>query len=406
MNASRLKMLKMLKTTGRRAMGAAPAAMALTLAAMGVAMSASSSPRPDVDRTAEALARATGGDLGAQGLAAVMARLDAGQLAIARRHDPALGLPELYGLTPGWESLTLGGKPSLDQGAVGLAAQQLNAAMPDAPGALRPAHPFLFRPTDDASRQRALRCLTQAVYYEAALEPTEGQEGVAQVVLNRVRDPNYPASVCGVVYQGAERTTGCQFSFTCDGSLGRAPVRWAWDRAERVAARALNGHVATRVGTATHYHADYVHPWWAPTLTRITRVGAHIFYRWKGSAGETAAFAQAYAGREPGIDEARFARARVMEPSDLPALEADSVEAALSGATPNTLRTVEIDGQTRVVGVASLGGRRQAGKDEIAAINARLKAFETGAAPSVTVTAPPPAGVTPMAVEEVGKSKG
>ena len=403
MNVSRLKMLK---TTGRRAMGAAPAAMALTLAAMGVAMSASSSPRPDVDRTAEALARATGGDLGAQGMAAVMARLDAGQLAIARRHDPGLGLTELYGLTPGWESLTLGGKPSLDQGAVGLAAQQLNAAMPDAPGALRPAHPFLFRPTDDASRQRALRCLTQAVYYEAALEPTEGQEGVAQVVLNRVRDPNYPASVCGVVYQGAERTTGCQFSFTCDGSLGRAPVRWAWDRAERVAARALNGHVATRVGTATHYHADYVHPWWAPTLTRITRVGAHIFYRWKGSAGETAAFAQAYAGREPGIDEARFARARVMEPSDLPALEADSVEAALSGATPNTLRTVEIDGQTRVVGVASLGGRRQAGKDEIAAINARLKAFETGAAPSVTVTAPPPAGVTPMAVEEVGKSKG
>lgn len=403
MNASRLRMLK---TTGRRAMGAAPAAMALTLAAMGVAMSASSSPRPDVDRTAEALARATGGDLGAQGMAAVMARLDAGQLAIARRHDPALGLPELYGLTPGWESLTLGGKPSLDQGAVGLAAQQLNAAMPDAPDALRPAQPFLFRPTDEASRQRALRCLTQAVYYEAALEPDEGQEGVAQVVLNRVRDPNYPASVCGVVYQGAERTTGCQFSFTCDGSLGRAPVRWAWDRAERVAARALNGHVATRVGTATHYHADYVHPWWAPTLTRITRVGAHIFYRWKGAAGETAAFAQAYAGREPGIDEARFARARVMEPTDLPALEADSVEAALNGMAPNTLRTVEIDGQTRVVGITSLGGRRQAGKDEIAAINARLKAFETGAAPSVTVTAPPPAGVTPMAVEEVGKSQG
>lgn len=403
MNASRLRMLK---TTGRRAMGAAPAAMALTLAAMGVAMSASSSPRPDVDRTAEALARATGGDLGAQGMAAVMARLDAGQLAIARRHDPALGLPELYGLTPGWESLTLGGKPSLDQGAVGLAAQQLNAAMPDAPDALRPAQPFLFRPTDEASRQRALRCLTQAVYYEAALEPDEGQEGVAQVVLNRVRDPNYPASVCGVVYQGAERTTGCQFSFTCDGSLGRAPVRWAWDRAERVAARALNGHVATRVGTATHYHADYVHPWWAPTLTRITRVGAHIFYRWKGAAGETAAFAQAYAGREPGIDEARFARARVMEPTDLPALEADSVEAALNGAAPNTLRTVEIDGQTRVVGITSLGGRRQAGKDEIAAINARLKAFETSAAPSVTVTAPPPTGVTPMAVEEVGKSQG
>lgn len=398
MNLGRLTPLK---TTGRRAVAAAPAAMAVTLAAMGVAMSASSTPRPDIDRTAEAVARATGGDLGPNGLAAVTARMDAGQLAVARRHDPALGLPELYGLTPGWESLTLGGKPSLDQGVAGVAAQQLNAAMPNAFGALQPARPFVFRPADEASRRRALRCLTQAVYYEAALEPTEGQEGVAQVVLNRVRDPNYPSSVCGVVYQGAERTTGCQFSFTCDGSLARGPVRWAWDRAERVAARALNGHVSERVGTATHYHADYVHPWWSPTLAKITQVGAHIFYRWKGAAGETAAFVNAYAGREPSIDEARFAQSRV-----LLATAADSVEEALDGAGSGELRTVEIDGRTRVVGVASLGGRRQAGKEEIAAINARLKAFEAGAVPSVTVTAPPPAGVTPMAVEEVGKPQG
>ena len=81
-------------------------------------------------------------------------------------------------------------------------------------------------------------------------------------------------------------------------------------------------------------------------------------------------------------------------------------EEALAGAKSGELRTVEIDGQSRVVGIASLGGRRQAGKDEIAAINERLKAFETGAVPSVTVTAPPPAGVTPMAVEEVGKPQG
>lgn len=384
-----------LRITGRRALAAAPAALAVTLAAMGVAMSASSSPRPDIDRTVEAVARTTGGDLGPDGMAAVMARLDAAQLALARRHDPALNLPELYGLTPGWESLTLGGKPSLDQGVSGVAAQQLNAAMPVALGALRPAQPYVFRPAGAADRQRALRCLTQAVYYEAALESDEGQAGVAQVVLNRVRDPNYPDSVCGVVYQGAERTTGCQFSFTCDGSLARGPVRWAWDRAERVAARALNGHVATRVGTATHYHADYVHPWWSPTLAKITQVGAHIFYRWKGAAGETAAFVDRPSGHEPTIDEARFARPRV-----LLATAADSVEEALAGAAPNQLRTVEINGQTRVVGIASLGGRRQADKDEIAAINERLKAFE--AAPST----PPPPGVTAMAVEEVGKPQG
>ncbi|MND89375.1 Spore cortex-lytic enzyme precursor [compost metagenome] len=385
-----------LKTTGRRAIAAAPMVMAVSLAVMGVAMSASSSPRPDIDRTAEAVARATGGDLTPRGLDLVMARLDAGQLAVARRFDPALNLPELYDLTPGWESLTLGGKPSLDAGVSGVAAQQLNAAMPNAFGALQPAKPFDLRPATEADRRRALRCLTQAVYYEAALEPTEGQEGVAQVVLNRVRDPNYPSTVCGVVYQGAERTTGCQFSFTCDGALGRAPINWAWTRAARVAERALAGHVATRVGTATHYHADYVHPWWSPTLAKITQVGAHIFYRWKGAPGESAAFVQKSAGREPVIDEARFAHPRV-----LLATAADSIEEALAGAAPGQLRTVEIDGQTRVVGVASLGGRRQASKDEIAAINERLKAYE--AAPAPTVTVAPPPGVTAMAVEEVGK---
>ena len=161
-----------------------------------------------------------------------------------------------------------------------------------------------------------------------------------------------------------------------------------------MAERALAGHVATRVGTATHYHADYVHPWWSPTLAKITQVGAHIFYRWKGAPGESAAFTDRSSGREPIIDEARFARPRI-----LLATAADSVEEALAGAQPGQLRTVEIDGQTRVVGIASLGGRRQASREEIAAINERLKAYE--AAP--TVTAPPPPGVTPMAVEEVGK---
>ena len=383
--------LPQLKTTGRQALAAAPMVAAVSLAVMGLAMSASSSVRPDLDRTAEAVARATGGDLTPRGLKLIMARLDAGQLSVARRFDPALNLPELYDLTPGWESLTLGGKPSLDAGVSGVAAQQLNAAMPNAFGALQPALPFDLRPATEADRKRALRCLTQAVYYEAALEPTEGQEGVAQVVLNRVRDPNYPSTVCGVVYQGAERTTGCQFSFTCDGALSRAPIAWAWDRAARVAERALSGHVATRVGTATHYHADYVHPWWAPTVAKITQVGAHIFYRWKGAPGESAAFVQKSAGREPIIDEASFAQPRIL-------LAADSVEqASATGATG--MKTVEIDGQTRVVGIASLGGRRQASKEEIAAINERLKAYETA---PVTVT-PPPAGVTPMVVEEVGK---
>ena len=384
----------MVKTRGRRVAAAAPA----MLAALGVAMAASSTVRPDSDRTAEAVARITRGDLSPKGLAALTARLDPAQLALAIRHDPNERHAALYGLTPGWESLTLAGKPTLDLGANGLDAQRMNAATPAAAGALRSAQPFVFKVASETDRLRALRCLTQGVYYEAALESTEGQEAVAQVILNRVRDPNYPNSICGVVFQGAERTTGCQFSFTCDGALAGAPVGWAWNRARTVAARALAGHVATKVGTATHYHADYVHPWWSPTLAKITQIGAHIFYRWKGVSGDTAAFRQAYATYEPRIDEARFARPRLILAS---AETTDGLDAAVGiGAG---LKTVEIDGQARVVGVISLGGRRMPGRDEIAAINERMKAFETPAADLAPAPAPPPPGVVGMDVDEIGK---
>jgi len=383
-----------IKADGRRMI--APTLVAV--AVLGVAMSASSTPRPAIDRTAEAVARATGGDISAAGLAAMTRRLDPAQLALAIRHDPNERQAALYGLTPGWESLTLAGKPTLDAGPTGLDAHRLNAAMAATAGALRPARPFVFRTSSDADRRRALRCLTQGIYYEAALESTEGQEAVAQVVLNRVRDPNYPNSVCGVVFQGAERTTGCQFSFTCDGSLAQAPVGWAWERARVVAERALAGHVATRVGTATHYHADYVHPWWSPTLAKITQIGAHIFYRWKGVYGETAAFSQAYATREPVIDEARFSRPRlILAKTDAEA----AVDMGGTGTTP-ALKTVEINGQTRVVGIVSLGGRRTPTAEEVAAINARLRDFEAPAAatPAPRVVVP---GVATMDVEEVGR---
>lgn len=381
-------------TRTRRIAAAAPAA----LAAVGVAMAASSTVRPEIDRRAEAVRQLTRGDLTDKGLGAITARMTPSELAIAMRHDPSERRAALCGLTPGWESLSLGGKPSLDFGASGLEAQKLNAATP-ASGLLRPARPFEFKPATAEDRRRALRCLTQAIYYEAALEPTDGQEAVAQVVLNRVRDPNYASSICGVVYEGAERVTGCQFSFTCDGSLAQGPVGWAWNRAARVAERALGGYVAIEVGTATHYHANYVYPWWAPTLNKLTQIGAHIFYRWKGVYGEPAAFSQAYSGREPRIDEARFARPRLQIAS---ADEADTDLAKAAAAGETATRTVVIDGQTRTVGVVSLGGRRQPTADDIAAINQRLAAFETPAKPAAPPAAPPP-GVTVMEVEEVGR---
>ena len=130
--------------------------------------------------------------------------------------------------------------------------------------------------------EEALTCMTQAIYYEAGREPELGMRAVAQVVVNRAMSSPFPASVCGVVRQGAGRP-GCQFTFMCDGSLARSPDPVAWARARRIAQAALSGETEPLVGNATHYHADYVFPTWAPTLSKLVKIGAHIFYRWPGA---------------------------------------------------------------------------------------------------------------------------
>ncbi len=180
-------------------------------------------------------------------------------------------------------------------------AVAINQAIPTAGGANPAARPFLMGGATDAERLRALDCLTAAIYYEAANESTDGQRGVAQVVLNRVRHPAYPATVCGVVFEGARRSTGCQFSFSCDGSLRRSPMPAVWNRARTVAEAALNGFVYAPAGWATHYHANYVVPYWASSLVKTVTVGAHIFYRWRGGWGRPPAFLNRYRGAEPAI---------------------------------------------------------------------------------------------------------
>ncbi|MDQ8754714.1 cell wall hydrolase [Sphingosinicella sp. LHD-64] len=179
-------------------------------------------------------------------------------------------------------------------------ALTINAAIPVSNLANPAARPFRMTGTP-ADRLRSLECLTAAIYYEAAREPTDGQRAVAQVVLNRVRHPAYPASVCGVVFEGARRYTGCQFSFTCDGSLRRGPMASYWEQARAVAEAALGGYVYTPVGWATHYHANYVVPYWASSLIKSATIGNHIFYRWRGGWGRPPAFLNRYIGAEPAI---------------------------------------------------------------------------------------------------------
>jgi spore germination cell wall hydrolase CwlJ-like protein len=185
-------------------------------------------------------------------------------------------------------------------------AVKVNAEIPFVTGPNPAATPFVFK-GKAAARTQALQCLASAVYYEAGNQDTDGERAVAQVVLNRVRHPAFPNTVCGVVYEGSTRPTGCQFTFTCDGSLARQPDADGWRRAWKVAEDALSGAVYAPVGWATHYHADYVLPTWASSMAKNAIVGAHLFYRWSGSWGQAAAFTSAYSGREPNAATLRTA---------------------------------------------------------------------------------------------------
>jgi spore germination cell wall hydrolase CwlJ-like protein len=140
----------------------------------------------------------------------------------------------------------------------------------------------------DADRARAVQCLATAIAYEAGNEPLEGQQAVAEVILNRARagvfarDPATAKTVCGVVFAGSERRTGCQFTFTCDGSLRRHLSDRMIAATRLVAEAAIDGRNPSRVSGAAWYHADYVSPYWAPSLVRVAKIGAHIFYRAPG----------------------------------------------------------------------------------------------------------------------------
>lgn len=183
---------------------------------------------------------------------------------------------------------------------VALAPQEAlayNASIPFSSAPLLPARPFRVT-GDEASIARATDCLTAGVLYEAG-DDTVGQRAVAQVILNRVRHPAFPKTVCGVVFQGAERRTGCQFTFTCDGALARRYSDEAWGRARVVAAAALAGSVEKAVGTATHYHTNWVVPYWSSSLDKISEVHTHLFFRWTGWWGTPPAFRGRYLADEP-----------------------------------------------------------------------------------------------------------
>ena len=156
-------------------------------------------------------------------------------------------------------------------------ARASNALVPIVATSRSVAERFQFR-GGPAAREQATGCLATVALYEAGSD-RDGQRAVIQVVLNRVRAPGFPKTVCRVVYQGSNRTTGCQFSFTCDGSQTRRPERNGWEQARRAARRALAGYVYAPVGRATHYHTDWLVPYWRSSLVKVAIVHSHIFYQ-------------------------------------------------------------------------------------------------------------------------------
>lgn len=214
-------------------------------------------------------------------------------------------------------------------------ARAVNARIPFVPGPVVAAKPFKFA-GDFAQFDRARDCLAAAMLYEAG-DDRDGQRAVGQVVLNRVRHPAFPKTVCGVVFQGSERRTGCQFTFTCDGALNRRYSDAAWDRARATAQGELTGTVDRRVGLATHYHTDWVVPYWSDTLDKLAAIDTHLFFRWKGGWGMPAAFRSRVDSAEPTIAKLAAFSSAHSAANVLAALDPiDPLAEAVSPAAPAT----------------------------------------------------------------------
>lgn len=198
---------------------------------------------------------------------------------------------------------------------------------------------------DIENRARARDCLAAAMLYEAGNDYL-GQRAVGQVVINRVRHPAFPKSICGVVFQGSERKTGCQFTFTCDGALQRRYSEAAWIGAQVNAEMILGGSVDPRVGLATHYHTDWVRPYWSDSLEKIAAVDTHLFFRWPGYWGTPGAFRGAVSGIE-----APVAKLAGLSPMHLAGIPAELVEIDPAAGEPR------ITNNNGVPGEIASGGR-------------------------------------------------
>lgn len=281
------------------------------------------------------LAGAASGGFSDTALRAATGDEDAAVLAIAKTHDPVLPDPSadhdrqvaaLVDRLEARQAARRGAQPLLAQAEtpkpIARAVQPLVRVS---------AREFHLRGALEQSRD--LECLTQAVYYEARGEPISGQKAVAQVIMNRVRAPSFPKTVCGVVFQGAGHGS-CQFSFACDGQPRHPLENAAWRRSESVAAEALGGQVMEEVGDATHFHAAGGASTWSQGLMKVAQIGAHVFYRFsrRGEHGPSVGGEAAHAPLFASLSLAPSGSGKAESPAKLIASASQAVEAAASHA--------------------------------------------------------------------------
>ena len=251
-------------------------------------------------------------------------------------------------------------------------AMLINAAVPFSEVPIVPAPAFASR-LEDTDRDRARACLAIAAVYEAGSDAND-QKPVMQVILNRVRHPAFPNSVCDVVFQGSELATGCQFSFTCDGSMARSkPPQSVLSKAMGLAEWMLLEGVDERVGHATHYHTDWVVPYWSSKLNKLAKINTHIFFSWTGYWGQKAAFREAQASQEGVV--ALMADYALAHSSDAERIALD----AEAWADLNALETGEIATGSTSTGAGAASGA--AGASSTMAVPTQRLAFAQGMTP-------------------------
>lgn len=211
-----------------------------------------------------------------------LALIGPGQFELPRQEAPPSEPDAALLAAPAQPSHETATHDAPNQGTSALVPQGL-ASLPEAATSSQPKSPRLSRYAGligETNPFREMRCLAEAIYFEARSEPEEGQAAVAQVVLNRVRHENYPDTVCGVVYQNRHRYLACQFTFACEGRSLRITEPDAWRVAVQIATDVVSGKIYLEdVGASTHYHADYVRPRWARSLKRMDTIGRHTFYK-------------------------------------------------------------------------------------------------------------------------------